>query len=222
MMMPDPLFPASAPNDAELASICHAHNIPLLVDEAHGAHFGLHPELPTSALRAGADAAVQSTHKTLSSMTQSAMLHIRGPRVAHQRVSRALQTLQSSSPSYILMSSLDAARQLAASPGFLGDALAAAAAARAGLQALAGVQVLHGSTAAASESISGFDPLRIVVNTSVLGLTGFDAAALLEEQHGGCITILWLLAIMHEWSLNCLCCGRGVWDPRAMQLVLLI
>lgn len=78
----------------ELASICHDHGVPLLVDEAHGGHFGLHPAFPPSALQQGADLSVQSTHKVLSAMTQAAMLHIRGTRVDQARVSRALQMLQ--------------------------------------------------------------------------------------------------------------------------------
>jgi hypothetical protein len=182
---------STLPCTAELADICHQHGLPLLVDEAHGAHFGLHPAAPASALSCGADLVVQSTHKTLSSMTQSAMLHLRGPRAQPRRVSRALQTLQSSSPSYLLMASLDAARQLAATPGFLDGAVAAAQAARAGLQAVPGLRLLGtggglAAGAGALQSVAAWDPLRVVVDTAGgLGLGGFQAAALLEEQHGG-------------------------------------
>lgn len=86
-------FGAALPID-ELACVCHAHGVPLIVDEAHGGHFGLHPQFPPSALQQGADASIQSTHKVLSAMTQGAMLHIRGTRVDGGRVARALQTLQ--------------------------------------------------------------------------------------------------------------------------------
>ena len=95
---------------AAIAAVCREHEVVLVVDEAHGAHFGLLPELPRNALQCGADISVQSTHKVLGAMTQAAMLHVQGPRVSHKRVSSALQVLQSSSPSYILMGSLDAAR----------------------------------------------------------------------------------------------------------------
>ena len=74
-----------------LAQACHEHGVPLVVDEAHGAHLGLHPSLPPSALQQGADVAVQSTHKQLSAMTQAAMLHVKGPRVSHAKLARALQ-----------------------------------------------------------------------------------------------------------------------------------
>lgn len=64
-----------------LAEVCHAAGMPLLVDEAHGAHYGQHPQLPKSAPSCGADGVVQSTHKMLSAFTMGAMLHVRGPRI---------------------------------------------------------------------------------------------------------------------------------------------
>ncbi|PTM54850.1 aminotransferase class I/II-fold pyridoxal phosphate-dependent enzyme [Desmospora activa] len=101
----------------QLAQVCHACNRPLLVDEAHGAHLGFHPDLPASALNEGADAAVQSTHKLLAAMTQASMLHLKGLRVDNERVASWLRMLQSSSPSYPLMASLDVARRLMATEG---------------------------------------------------------------------------------------------------------
>ena len=84
-----------------VAAVCGEYGVPLIVDEAHGAHLGLHPSLPPSALQQGADVVVQSTHKVLGAMTQCAMLHLQGGRVDPDRVSRALQvrdTVPSSSP----------------------------------------------------------------------------------------------------------------------------
>ncbi|MCM3750016.1 aminotransferase class I/II-fold pyridoxal phosphate-dependent enzyme [Paenibacillus pasadenensis] len=92
------------------AELVHAFNMPLLVDEAHGAHYGQHPQFPSGALQAGADAVVQSTHKTLSAMTMGAMLHVQGERLHRERIKQMLATVQSSSPSYPLMASLDLAR----------------------------------------------------------------------------------------------------------------
>lgn len=97
-------------NVCQLVAIAHKHGIPLLVDEAHGAHYGLHPKLPSSALMAGADGVVQSTHKMLGGMTMSAMLHIQGKRLNRVRIKRLLTMLQSSSPSYLLLASLDFTR----------------------------------------------------------------------------------------------------------------
>ncbi|ETT39709.1 Orn/Lys/Arg decarboxylase major region [Paenibacillus sp. FSL R5-192] len=95
-----------------IAEVCHAAGMPLLVDEAHGAHYGQHPELPVSALSCGADGVVQSTHKMLTAFTMGAMLHIQGPRLNRSLLRQRLAMVQSSSPSYPVMASLDLARRL--------------------------------------------------------------------------------------------------------------
>ncbi|MEK8133045.1 aminotransferase class I/II-fold pyridoxal phosphate-dependent enzyme [Paenibacillus filicis] len=94
-----------------LAKLLHDQDKLLLVDEAHGAHYGWHPRLPQSAMACGADAAVQSTHKMLTALTMSSMLHVQGPRINRTALRRILGMLQSSSPSYLLMASLDLGRQ---------------------------------------------------------------------------------------------------------------
>src|SRR5204863_4291821 len=94
---------------AEIADICHAHGVPLIVDEAHGTHFPFHPALPAPALACGADVVVQSAHKTLGSLTQSSLLHAQGNLVSERRLATQLQMLQSSSPSALLLVSLDLA-----------------------------------------------------------------------------------------------------------------
>lgn len=168
--------------------MCHGRGVPLLVDEAHGAHLGLHPQLPPSALQGGADVAVQSTHKQLSAATQAAMLHVRGERVSRQRVSRVLQVLQSSSPSYLLLASLDAARAQAAEPAAHDEAVRAALHARQQLQQLPGVQVLCQESVAGADAGAGaavcVDPLRLTISLQQLGLTGYQAADALERRHG--------------------------------------
>ncbi|RNB85761.1 aminotransferase class I/II-fold pyridoxal phosphate-dependent enzyme [Brevibacillus nitrificans] len=95
----------------KMAATVHRHGIPLLIDEAHGPHFGFHPAFPLSAMQSGADAAVQSTHKMASAMTMSSMLHLQGERIDRERLFRYLAMIQSSSPSYVLMASLDLARR---------------------------------------------------------------------------------------------------------------
>ena len=91
-----------------IAEICHKNNALLLVDEAHGSHLAFSDKLPLSAIQSGADMAAQSIHKTLGSMTQTSMLHVNNGDFA--RVDAALKIVQSTSPSYILMASLDGAR----------------------------------------------------------------------------------------------------------------
>lgn len=90
-----------------IASICHRYKKPLIVDEAHGAHFRYGKLFPVSALELGADVVIQSVHKTLPCFTQSALLHIREGYVDRERIERYLQIYQSSSPSYILMAGIE-------------------------------------------------------------------------------------------------------------------
>jgi arginine decarboxylase len=96
---------------ADIARVVHANGMPLLIDEAHGAHYGFHPRLPISALSSGADIVVQSTHKMLTAMTMGAMLHVQGNRVDRGILQQRLGMLQSSSPSYPIMASLDLCRR---------------------------------------------------------------------------------------------------------------
>ncbi|MCH5585827.1 aminotransferase class I/II-fold pyridoxal phosphate-dependent enzyme [Shimazuella sp. AN120528] len=95
----------------KLARIVHQRYIPLIVDEAHGAHFGFHPDLPDRAISHGADISIQSTHKLLPSLTMSSMLHIKKGLIDAESIDMYLSVVQSSSPSYPLMASLDLARR---------------------------------------------------------------------------------------------------------------
>lgn len=95
---------------ANIVELCHSHRIPVFVDEAHGAHFGLHGDFPNSALSAGVDGVVQSTHKMLSAMTMGSMLHIQGEYIDRMLLAQRLTMIQSSSPSYPIMASLDITR----------------------------------------------------------------------------------------------------------------
>lgn len=90
--------------------LAHLHNIPVLVDEAHGPHFIIGEPFPASAIQLGADIVVHSAHKTLPAMTMGSFLHINCERVNRHKVKEYLQMLQSSSPSYVIMASLDIAR----------------------------------------------------------------------------------------------------------------
>ena len=96
------------PSDVEaISEIVHGYGIPLIVDEAHGAHFGFDSRVPIGAIEQGADIVIHSVHKTLPSMTQTALLHVQGNFVDVQRIKRYLGIFQSSSPSYVLMASID-------------------------------------------------------------------------------------------------------------------
>lgn len=90
-----------------IAEYLHSKGIPLIVDEAHGAHFGMHKDLPAGAIEMGADIVIHSVHKTLAAMTQTALIHVQGDLVDRDRLRRYLRIYQSSSPSYVLMASID-------------------------------------------------------------------------------------------------------------------
>lgn len=168
-----------------IANITHEYNIPLLVDEAHGAHFAFHQQLPTPALAAGADLSIQSIHKVLGAMTQASMLHIQGGRIDQDRVHKALQLLQSSSPSYLLLASLDAARQQMAVYGeeLMARTLELAELARIQIQQIPGLSVLE-APSLLSPGFMDLDPTRLTVTVSELGLTGFAAEEILDAHLG--------------------------------------
>lgn len=90
-----------------VADVVHAHDRILIVDEAHGAHLGLEEAVPPGAISGGADLVIHSLHKTLPAMTQTALLHVQGERVDRGKLRRYLSMLQTSSPSYVLMASID-------------------------------------------------------------------------------------------------------------------
>ncbi|RDY25367.1 aminotransferase class I/II-fold pyridoxal phosphate-dependent enzyme [Romboutsia weinsteinii] len=99
----------------DLKSICkyaHSKDIVVIVDEAHGAHLGLSNKLPKTALEEGADIVIQSTHKTLPAFTQSSMIHVQGDRIDENRLLSILRIVESSSPSYMLISSLELATDI--------------------------------------------------------------------------------------------------------------
>ena len=108
-----PTYEGVPSNIREIAKIVHENNMILIVDEAHGAHFGLtaNPELkeiiPENAISQGADIVIHSLHKTLAAMTQTALIHVQGQRANRERLRRFLRIYQTSSPSYVLMSSMD-------------------------------------------------------------------------------------------------------------------
>lgn len=106
VLITSPTYDGVVSDVKTIAELAHRHHIPLIVDEAHGAHFGFAPGFPEKALALGADAVIESMHKTLPAYTQSAALHLSGRRIAPERVQKFLSIYQSSSPSYVLMAGL--------------------------------------------------------------------------------------------------------------------
>jgi arginine decarboxylase len=184
VMVTSPTYEGVCADLEAIATLTHAHGIPLLVDEAHGPHFAFHPDLPPSALSLGADLAVQSTHKVLGAMTQAAMLHAQGDRIPAQRISQALQWLQSTSPSYLLLASLDAARQQMAlrGPQMMAHLLQSVDAARQQIQAIPGLSLL--GLPLPQVGFAALDTTRLTVGVSALGLDGLWLDQVLHEQLG--------------------------------------
>lgn len=107
VLVVSPTYEGIVSDIAAIADAAHRHNVPLIVDEAHGAHFPFSEELPVSALELGADVVIQSVHKTLPSMTQTALLHVKDGLVDVDMIEQYLHIYQSSSPSYVLMASIE-------------------------------------------------------------------------------------------------------------------
>lgn len=107
VMITSPTYDGFVSDVEKIAQIVHEYDKILIVDEAHGAHFGLDERLPKSSVACGADLVIHSLHKTLPALTQTALLHVNGNRVDRERVRRFLAIYQTSSPSYLLMGSLD-------------------------------------------------------------------------------------------------------------------
>ncbi len=155
----------------------------VIVDEAHGPHLHFHPALPPSAVDAGADLTVQSTHKIVGGMTQASMLHMKGTAVDSGRVAGILQILQSTSPSYILMASLDLARMQMATEGrkLLGKAIELAEESRSRINRIPGLRCLDNLQVKEWGDLS-LDVTKLTISVKDLGLTGYTASALLNSE----------------------------------------
>ncbi len=164
-----------------LIAAAHNRGVPVLVDEAHGAHFSSHPQFPPSALEAGADVVVQSTHKMLGAMTMGGMLHMQGKRVPRAAIRQALTMVQSSSPSFPIMASLDLARwQLNKDKERMFSSAMDAA-----LQVVEALEETSFRALGYGKYISAgiaYDPLKLVLFDESGCLTGFALRDELEKQ----------------------------------------
>lgn len=112
VVITSPTYEGFVSDVEKIAEIVHKNNAVLIVDEAHGAHMGFSNYFPKTALRCHADIVVQSMHKTLPALTQTALLHVQGQRADRQKLKQTLAMVQTSSPSYIFMASMDRCREL--------------------------------------------------------------------------------------------------------------
>lgn len=117
VVITSPTYEGYVSDVGQIAHICHQHQVPLLVDEAHGAHLGFDGYFTGGAVAAGADIVVQSLHKTLPSLTQTAVVHVQGKLANGAQVGRSLSVFQTTSPSYLLMASIDGCLDLLQAQG---------------------------------------------------------------------------------------------------------
>jgi len=184
VLLVSPTYYGVTPDLKAIAEIVHHYDKPLLLDEAHGPHLKFHSALPLSSLEAGADLCAQGVHKIIGGMTQASLLHLQGTRIDLSRVKNALRIIQTTSPSYVLMASLDGARRQMALQGkeLLEKTVRLAQVAREKINSLAGFSCL-GAEVIGKPGAAALDPTKLTVNCQRTGLTGWQVEALLREKY---------------------------------------
>ena len=169
----------------EIIEYAHKFDIAVLCDEAHGSHLRFHDELPYSAMQLGADMASASIHKTAGAMTQASALFLNPGLVDESKVVEMLGMFHTTSPSYILMSSLDMARKILATRGeaVFSKVLANVRKARKELNEIPGLKCLTKGHIG-EPGIYDFDETKLTVNVAGLGMTGFEVYNTLCEEYG--------------------------------------
>jgi arginine decarboxylase len=167
---------------ASYVDVVHQHDKPIFIDEAHGAHYGMDPSFPETALSVGADAVVQSAHKTLPTLTMGALLHIQGNRIPRDLLRQSLAMIQSSSPSFPILASIDISRAMIDAMGtsLFKQSLESAAFFRHWLQHHSSV-IREMKIDASSDSKMRSDPLRLVLYDSSGKRTGYGLLKHLEQ-----------------------------------------
>lgn len=180
----NPTYYGVAANIKKIAEIVHRYDIPLIVDEAHGPHLGFNDKLPISAMQAGADICAQSTHKIIGSMTQSSFLQVKAGRVNINRVQQVMNLLQTTSPSYPLMASLDIARMQIATKGkeLLDYAIDLCEYTRAEINKIPGFYCF-GKEILGKPGVFALDPTKITITCRDLGLTGHELEHILADEY---------------------------------------
>ncbi|MEU2968115.1 ornithine decarboxylase [Streptomyces ardesiacus] len=169
-----------------VAEVCHRRSVPLIVDEARGAHLPFHPDLPSWAMDAGADVCVTSIHKMGSGLEQGSVFHLRGDLVQPKLLGMRADLLSTTSPSVLIFAGLDGWRRQMALGGqeLMGGALKLAADVRTAIEGIGGMHVNDRDDFCGPGRAHGFDPLPVVVDLDGLGISGFQAADWLREHRG--------------------------------------
>jgi len=183
MLAVSPMLTGVAAEVAALADVCHEHGIPLVTDDAWGADFHFHPELPAGSMESGADLAVMSFHKSLTGLMQTSVILVQGDRIDRERLQLAFDGFETTSTSALLIASVDAARRAMATHGeeLLGRALAISRDAGMRIDEIDGIRLL-GPVLDGRPGVYGRDETKILLDVTGLGITGFQAADWLYEE----------------------------------------
>lgn len=183
VVLTNPTFYGACSDIRKIADMVHRHGMLLLVDEAHGAHFAFHKALPTSALAGGADIVAQSTHKTLPAMTQGSMLHVKSKGVDMDKLKFFLQLSQSTSPSHLILASLDLARYIMQENGeeLLHETICQSSNARRALNNIPGIYCLDDGRLG-KYAVREIDQTRLTVCFRGCGVSGSEADKILRKD----------------------------------------
>ncbi|GAB7387695.1 arginine decarboxylase [Bacillaceae bacterium] len=184
LLVINPTYFGIATNLREIVEIAHSHNVPVLVDEAHGVHIHFHDELPLSAMQAGADMAATSMHKLGGSLTQSSILNVKKGLVSIDRVKSVISMLTTTSTSYLLLASLDVARKQLSIHGkeLLDRTIRLAEKARTQINEIPGLYCV-GKEILGQPAIYDMDPTKLIIHIKELGITGYDVEIWLREHY---------------------------------------
>ncbi|NMA06005.1 MAG: aminotransferase class V-fold PLP-dependent enzyme [Acholeplasmataceae bacterium] len=180
----NPTYFGVTSNIVKITKKAHEHGLIVMADEAHGAQFYFSDELPISAMAAGCDLSALSVHKTASSLTQSSVLLLKGDRVDEKRLQSTINLIQSTSPSSILMASLEASRKEMVLDGKEGinKVLKLKKKYLKKLKEIPKIEILD-LEYAKKRGFPDFDPTKLVIKVSNLGITGFQAYRILFDKY---------------------------------------
>lgn len=183
VVLTSPTYDGILSDIQKIAGIVHEKGIPLIIDEAHGAHLGFSEGFPVSAITQGADAVIQSFHKTLPALTQTAVLHLGSERISSKRVQKYLGIYQTSSPSYLLMASIDRCVRILEEKGAEYFASFESKLQRfyESVKDLEKIRVLTGEDFSKKEAY-GTDPSKLLLYTGTSNLTGMELMSLLRDE----------------------------------------
>lgn len=184
VMIVSPTYYGAAADLRSIAELCHKDGRALLVDEAWGPHLHFHPCLPMSATASGADLVVNSTHKLIGALSQSSMLHFREGIVDRGRLEAVIRLFISTSPSCLLLASLDVARMQMVTEGekLLKNTISLADELRYELNAIPGLYC-WGKEIVGRPGVYAWDPTKLTVSTKGLGLTGYDIEKIMRYEY---------------------------------------